>query len=171
MVILRATRKLETRLSGSGTTPGLSDTALGDWYANRLVVDRQPLLLLVSSVSLLSVVSLARDVRGLPARLPGMVGRRLCDMGLAVSVIEAELAAMDPVHVGQTTDRSVLGSMVDFAKAIVAYLPHGTWGEPDLPRVEELLAQTPCRVTRRSEDTLYPDRKTREVLAARWRSA
>jgi len=32
-------------------TAGTSDTALGDWYVNRLIVDRQPLLLLVSAAS------------------------------------------------------------------------------------------------------------------------
>ena len=49
----------------------VSDTALGDWYVNRLVVDRQPLLLLVSSSSLLPLLMPARGVRSLPERLAG----------------------------------------------------------------------------------------------------
>ena len=53
MVVLRRTRKLERILSVSASLPTQSDTALGDWYVNRLTVDRRPLLLLVSSHGLL----------------------------------------------------------------------------------------------------------------------
>ena len=63
MVVLRATQKVLKLLpepSGSAVT---STTALGDWYINRIVVDRHPLLLLVSSRSLLSVITPARDVK------------------------------------------------------------------------------------------------------------
>jgi len=62
MVILRPTRKLRSLLPAAPVSrPG--DTALGDWYVNRLVVGRQPLLLLVSSTSLLplSLVKRNRD--------------------------------------------------------------------------------------------------------------
>jgi hypothetical protein len=53
MVILRPTKKLASLLPAAQPVPVCSDTALGDWYVNRIVVDRQPLLLLVSSTSLL----------------------------------------------------------------------------------------------------------------------
>ena len=102
--------------------PGLSDTALGDWYVNRLVVDRQPLLLLVSATSLLPILVPARDVRGLPERLPGLVERRLQGFGLDGVVIGAEARVMRDVLVAPTVDRSVLGIMVDFAKAVSWYL-------------------------------------------------
>ena len=64
MVILRPTQKLKTLLATGRPAPSSSDTALGDWYVNRLVVDRQPLLILVSSASLLPLLVPARDVKG-----------------------------------------------------------------------------------------------------------
>jgi uncharacterized protein DUF6933 len=56
MVILRATKKLSSALPASHTVPTCSDTALGDWHVNRIVVDRRPLLLLVRSTSLLPLL-------------------------------------------------------------------------------------------------------------------
>jgi hypothetical protein len=55
MVLLRATQKVLRLLPESaGGVIDSSTTALGDWYVNRLIVDRQPLLLLVSSTSRLA---------------------------------------------------------------------------------------------------------------------
>src|SRR3990172_4233493 len=76
MVVIRPTRKLRSTLPVTQMV-GTSDTALGDWYVNRLVVDRQPLLLLVSSASLLPMLVRARDVRELPRHLEDIVARRL----------------------------------------------------------------------------------------------
>lgn len=45
-VTLRRTQKLARALPLSSESPPPPDTALGDWYVNRLVVDRRPLLLL-----------------------------------------------------------------------------------------------------------------------------
>ena len=115
MVILRPTRKLSSLLPATEVIPTSSDTALGDWYVNRVMVDRQPLLLLVSSTSLLPMLIPARNVRGLPARLAVLVEARLRRCGLDDRTIAAETLAMASVAVGPTVDRSVLGIMVDFA--------------------------------------------------------
>jgi hypothetical protein len=171
MVVLRATKKLLSKLLTARGVAAASDTALGDWYVNRLVVDRQPLLLLVSSSSLLSILTPARDVRTLPERLPTLVATRLRGLGIARALIDAEIAAMDPVVVAGTEDRSVLGSMVDFAKAIPVYLPVGEWDLTTLQLVEARLAETPCRVSGRFEATIFPMRATPDLLAARWHAA
>jgi hypothetical protein len=92
MVVLRATKKVLSKLSAEPGRVAASDTALGDWYVNRLVVDRQPLLLLVSACSLLSLLLPARDVRTLPGRLPTLVATRLQRLGIAAALIDAEVA-------------------------------------------------------------------------------
>src|SRR5688572_18645646 len=125
MVILRPTRKLSSLLPGTAVVPVSSDTALGDWYVNRIVVDRQPLLILVSSTALRPLLIPARDVRGLPDRLVTLVEARLTRFGIDARIIAAETQAMASVAIGPTVDRSVLGIMVDFAKAVPYYL------EPD----------------------------------------
>ena len=168
MVILRPTRKLYGLLPPAPTAPGPSDTALGDWYVNRLVVDRQPLLLLVSATSLLPILVPARDVRGLPERLPGLVERRLQRYGLDGVVIGAEARVMRDVVVAPTVDRSVVGIMVDFAKAVSWYLEPGQWTDATLPLVEDRLAETPCRGSQRAERVVFPDRKAPELLRQKW---
>ena len=167
MVILRPTRKLMRHLRPVGIS-STSDTALGDWYVNRLVVDRQPLLLFVSALSLLSIVQPARDVRALPDRLHALVRERLKRLGTGAKVIDAEVGAMTPVAVAPTVDRSVVGIMVDFAKAIPSYLPAGVWDERALSVVEARLAETPCHAARPFEEVVFPERKAPALLVARW---
>ena len=103
MVILRPTRKLRSLLPTAAVS-ARSDTALGDWYVNRIVVDRQPLLLVVSSASLLPMLLPARDVRGLPDRLGALVESRLRRCGIETQAIAAEQHAMHWVAVAPTVD-------------------------------------------------------------------
>lgn len=145
-----------------------SDTALGDWYVNRLVIDRRPLLLLISSASLLPMLVPARDVRGLPARLASLVAARLRRLGLDQQIIDAETNAMSSIAIGPTADRSVLGIMVDFAKAIPFHLEPGNWNDSSLTRVEDRLAETPCHASQRSDRVVFPDRKAPELLIQKW---
>jgi len=168
MVILQPTRKLSSSLPARESVAASSDTALGDWYVNRLVVDRQPLLLLVSSTSLLPLLIPARDVRDLPSRLAAIVEARLKRCGIDDRTIAAEIRAMASVVVGPTVDRSVLGIMVDFAKAVPYYLESGRWGEAMLPLVEVRLAETPCHAARSFDRVIFPEKKAPEVLRAKW---
>jgi hypothetical protein len=155
-------------LPATGIATTSSDTALGDWYVNRIVVDRQPLLLLMSSVSLLPMLLPARAVRGLPDRLAGLVEARLRHCGVDPRAIEAETQAMTPVAIGPTVDRSVLGIMVDFAKSVPYYLEPGHWNEGTLRLVEERLAETPCHAGRPFDGVIFPEKKASEVLIAKW---
>ncbi|MEP6780338.1 MAG: hypothetical protein ABJC26_10655 [Gemmatimonadaceae bacterium] len=61
MVILRPTQKLRSLLPFTAEPSGVSDTALGDWYINRLVVDRRSLLVLISSIALLPLLGILVD--------------------------------------------------------------------------------------------------------------
>jgi hypothetical protein len=168
MVLLRATQRVLRQLPPMSPEFGESDTALGDWYVNRLVVDRRPLLLLVSSHSLLPMVVPAREVRTLPNPLPGLVRDRLLRQGIPVDQVEAEVRAMNPVVVSATRDRSVIGTLNEFTKDVPYHLPVNGWSESDLAMIELHMSEMPCRVSRRFEDTICPDRKTPELLAARW---
>lgn len=168
MVILRPTKKLHSLLPTVETVPVCDDTALGDWYVNRIVVDRQPLLLLVSSASLLPMLLPARDVRSLPGRLGALVEARLRRCGIDGRAVDAERQAMRPVVLGPTVDRSVLGIMVDFAKAVPYHLEPGRWNEDTLALVEERLAETPCHAGRSADRVIFPERKAPDLLHAKW---
>jgi len=171
MVVLRATQKLAKVLPPSADAAAESDTALGDWYVNRLIVDRQPLLLLVSARSLLAIVTPAREVRELPKRLPSLVAARLKRLGIAGALVAAEKAAMDPVVVARTADRSVVGIMVDYAKMIPDYLPVGGWDATTLPFVEAKLEENPCHAAGPADSVIFPDKATPSLLSSRWHAA
>jgi hypothetical protein len=135
---------------------------------NRIVVDRQPLLLLVSSASLLALVLPARGVRGLPDRLGALVEARLRRCGIDERAIASERRAMHSITVATTVDRSVLGIMVDFARAVSYHLDPGPWTAATFAAVEDRLAENPCFATRPGAQVVFPDRKTRELLHAKW---
>lgn len=168
MVVLRATKKVLTRLHGPTADAGESDTALGDWYVTRVVVDRQPLLLLISSKSSLPIIVPAKGVADLPSRLAQLVATRLRRMGIPLAWIDAEVRAMDGVVVAPTNSRSVNGILVQCAKALPSYLPINGWDATTLPFVEHRIAETPWHAGGRFEDTIFPDMKTPELLAAAW---
>ena len=166
MVVLRRTNKLAHALPASAEDVADSDTALGDWYVNRLVVDRRPLLLLVSSRGLLPMVTPARDVSALPSRLIDDVAARLLRLAVPQHLIDAETRAMRLVRISKTIDRSVVGILVDFAKTRPFYLAPGVWDERTLPFLEARLAETPCHAGTR--DVVFPYRDAVALLHTRW---
>lgn len=169
--MLRATQKVLKLLPEPFGGAAPSDAALGDWYVNRIVIDRQPLLLLVSSTSRLAIVTMARDVRALPNRLGTLVGERIRRLMVAPAAVALEVEATTAVTVGKTIDRSVTGQMVDFAKAIPYYLPEGHWNEDDLKLVEDKLAETPCLASGPYKGVIFPREKAMQLLEAKWRAS
>ena len=146
----------------------VSDTALGDWYVNRVVIARQPLLLIVSEKSLLAILTPARDVKGLPERLPKVVAARLRRLGIDEAVVAAEIGAMSAVAVRKTTDRAVTGQMVDFAKHLTYCLPDNSWNERDLHAAEDRLAEMPCRASGPFDKVIIPQDVALRLLADAW---
>ena len=168
MVVLRATKKVLKALPESAKNTDSSDTALGDWYVNRIVVGRQPLYLLVSSESRLAVLTPARDVKHFPQRIGEMVATRLRRLGVDGELIRAEVAAMNTVRVGRTQGRSVTGQMVDFARAIPYYLLADGWDDSTLWLAEDRLSETPCLAGRSFSEAILPDRSAPRLLHERW---
>jgi hypothetical protein len=168
MVILRPTRRLERLLPFAKVGQAVSDTALGDWYVNRVVVKRRPLLILVSSASLLPVLVPARNVRELPARLGGIVEARLARFGVPADTIAAEKAAMAAVVIEPTLDRSIVGVMVEFARALPYHPAVGRLDDASLSSIEDWLAEMPCHAARGDTGGVFPDTKAQEVLRQKW---
>ena len=80
----------------------------------------------VSERTLLAVVIPAAPSSALVPRLRVRLGEVLRVIGVAENDIALESAAMERVAYGKATNRQVLGSMVDFAKALPLYAddPH-----------------------------------------------
>ena len=168
MIVIRATKKVLKYLPRAGTATAPSKNALGDWYINRLVVDRRPLLLILSERSRLAILEPARNLKTLPAKLPELVRRRLIGMHISESQISNEIEAMAVIEVAPTINRSVVGQLVDFAKAVPYYLPEGDWAETHLRLIEERLGETPCLCSGKDTDVIWPDRQARKLLAETW---
>ncbi len=111
MVHIRATKKVLDRLHAKPSEGPPTKNALGDWYANRVVWDRQPILVLMSSASRLLIFEPAREMSKLPERLPDLVRMRLLTMGIPAERVELELNQMGDVIVARTNDRSALSGM------------------------------------------------------------
>ena len=110
----------------------------------------------------------ARNVRGLPGRLASLVQARLKRCGIDDETIAAETGVMMSVAVGPTVDRSVLGIMVDFAKAVPYHLELGRWDDATLRVVEARLAETPCHAARPLDRVIFPEKTAPELLRAKW---
>jgi len=119
----------------------------------------------------LAIVTPARHVSTLPERLPDLVAGRLRRLQVPPSLIDAEVAAMTPLRVARTRDRSVLGTLVDFVKVIPFYLPVRGWDDTTLPFLEGRLAETPCRCAGRDEQVIWPGEDTIRFLWNRWQGS
>ena len=143
MVVLRCTQKLLVRLKQTGDLPSVdSTTRLGDWYGNILRIGRRQQLLFVSERSRLPVVLPIGEAKRLSAVFPEAVCERLAIVGVAAADIADERMRMSELAFGRTRNRSLLGTLNDFA--FMAQSGDARRAEPESP--EELmrfLSQTP----------------------------
>jgi len=142
MLTCRCTAKVFKRLKVKPSdAPPASSGRLGDWYVNLLYWQPQ-VLLCVSERTLLPVIIPAKDGSSFPARLAASAQVLLREIGIPETLVDEELAAMQPVALAKTADRRVLGSMNEFAflaEATLAYEP-----AMGLHRLALRLSLTPC---------------------------
>jgi hypothetical protein len=158
MLTLRCTGKLLTRLkvSAAGLGGPASSTALGDWYATFLILERQHLILFVAEKTLLPVLVRASPASSLVPRFRFATREVLLALGVGRSRVDLEIAAMEPVRFDKTQNPPLLGSMNDFIRMLRA----GAL-KPTLLGSSLELAQAPCGPLQMES----PDRATRALFA------
>ena len=143
MVVLWCTRKLLARLKQVGTDPaGESATRLGDWYGNILRIGHRQMLIFISERSRIPVIIPIRETKRLATVFPDAVCDVLASVGVSAKDIAEERARMSEITFGPTRNRSMLGTLNDFAQ--MAKYTDAMRAEPESP--EELmrfLAETP----------------------------
>jgi uncharacterized protein DUF6933 len=143
MVVLRCTRKLLVRLKRPEVSPNVaSATRLGDWYGNILRIGRRQHLLFISEHSRLPVVIPIRGAKRLETIFPDAVCAVLAAVGIPDECVADERSQMSEIAFAPTMNRSLLGTLNDFA--FMAQQGNANRVEPESP--EELmrfLAQTP----------------------------
>ena len=117
-------------------------------------LDDKQLVLAVSEKTLLPVVIAAAPYAEIAPRLRVGIADVLRALRISREDIDAECAAMTEVVYGKTTNRQVLGILVDFAKALRFYLRPGS----TLLEISLSLAETPCSPLFKT--TVSPDRTT-----------
>jgi len=143
MVVLRCTQKLLARLKQTDNRADVeSTTRLGDWYGNILRLGRRQHLLFISERSRVPVVIPIREAKRLVEVFPAAVCEVLDRVGVTAADIAEERSRMSEIAFGRTRNRSLLGTLTDFA--FMAQVGNARRPEPETP--EELirfLAQTP----------------------------
>jgi hypothetical protein len=143
MVVLRCTQKLLVRLKQVGDVqPTESTTRLGDWYGNILRIGHRQHLLFISERSRLPVVIPIREASRLGTVFPDSVCEILTNAGVASADIAEERSRMLDLAFGRTRNRSLLGTLNDFA--FMAQAANARQVEPESPeQLMRFLSQTP----------------------------
>jgi hypothetical protein len=122
--------------------PVESTTRLGDWYGNVLRIGRRQHLLFISERSRLPVVLPIGEAKRLGAVFADAVCERLAIVGVATADIADERARMSEITFGRTRNRSLLGTLNDFA--LMAQHGNANRVEPESPEeLMQFLSQTP----------------------------
>jgi len=130
MLVLRCTRQLLARLNHlDDVPPAESTTRLGDWYGNILRLGRRQHLLFISERSRLPVVIPIREAKRLAAVFPDAVCEVLASVGISASDIADEHFRMSEIAFRRTRNRSLLGTVNDFA--FMAQHGNRTRAEPE----------------------------------------
>ena len=116
MVVLRCTKNLLARFKHDGDPPPVeSTTRLGDWYGNILRIGHRQMLIFISERSRLPVVIPMKESKRLDVVFPDPVCEVLAAAGVSASDIASEQLQMSEIAFGPTRNRSLLGTLNDFA--------------------------------------------------------
>jgi hypothetical protein len=133
---------------------------LGDIYANLVRVGRTQLILAVSEHTLLPVLIPAAPISSVAAHVGAGVIDVLRAIDVPEEVLREEEAATNTVTISKTVNRSVVGVMVEFAKAL-----EDTWeAHATLLDASLYLAGMVCMPLRPDP---FPDKATRKLFESR----
>lgn len=159
MFVVHGTRKLLDRLkapSASATEP--STTTMGDWYATTLPW-RPQVALFVNERTLLPVLLPLAPAATLISRFPSVLEEMLDTYGLDAAFIEHEISEMDQHRLAPTSNRSLVGSMNEFATLAGHY--RSSKGADDLLGISRWLSEVPCGPLDKRHGS--PDRELRAL--------
>lgn len=163
MFVVHGTRKLLARVGGPTASPdATSATALGSWYATALFWKPQ-VVLFVNESTLLPVLMPLAPATTVVDRVPAALSIVLATHGVSDRFIEREVAEMADHQVAPTRNRSVVGSMNEFA-FLGEMFPQPGWGD-DLVALSLRLSEVPCAPLSRRHGS--PDRELAALVADR----
>ncbi|MES1936769.1 DUF6933 domain-containing protein [Salinisphaera hydrothermalis] len=133
MTAFRCTAKLLKPLKVAAETDiPAPENRLGDWTANVVRHGRKPFVIAVAEHSRLALLLPAAPYATLLERFLEGLPYLLRYLYVPETQIEAEMAAMTPLHVARTNSRSVLASINQYNFMISCYLEGESWTTVDL---------------------------------------
>lgn len=149
MTLLRCSAQLLRRFAPvvpTGESPDSAPGRLGDWYARIVATRPRHLVLCTNEHTLLSVVVPLVPRDRLLDRFVAAAQHRIDQIDAPASIRMRERSALVGVRVGRCTNRSVIGTMNQFAYAVEAWLyDHSS---QDLETLGLWLCDTPCSALR-----------------------
>ena len=147
MLTLCCTQKIRDRLKLAADLPppAPATTALGNWYVNLVRYGRHQVILATSERSLLTLIFPAKELRE-SLEFNIQIGLRVLLTALDVphATVDREIAEMQFFVYGKASNRSVLGSMNEFAFMLGHYMQSTS----DPLALALRLADTPMRALR-----------------------
>lgn len=132
MTAFRCTAKLRKSLKTESAMESEAGNRLGDWSANVVRHGRKPFVIAVAEDSRLALLLPAAPYATLLDRFLEDLPYLLRYLHIPEAMIEAEIAAMAPLHVARTNSRSVLASINQYDFMISCYLDGESWTTVDL---------------------------------------
>ena len=157
MTTLRCSAQLLRRL-GAVPSDAAPSGQLGDWYARIVRTRPRHLALCTNERTLLCVVIPLAPQNQLLERFVAAAQNRISQISAPATARMNECTALADVCIGRATNRSVIGSMNEFAYAIDAWFEHGS--DYDLEALGLWLCDTPCFPLR----TTWPWREAEQLL-------
>ena len=125
MLVIRCTRKLLDKAGPPLADPPASTTLLGDWYAKPFGIAQRRYLVLASAATRIAVLMPGRDLRNLARNFPVALAVQLERLGIPEAAAERELEASREALLAVTADRSMLGTLNDYASMTRFQFPGG----------------------------------------------
>jgi hypothetical protein len=143
MVTICCTARLLKRahFQSEASTPDPT-TALGNWHAHLIYINRNQLILFVNDNSRLALITPAKDARSITSHLIERLSILLPQLGARPEWILAEAREMADTHIAASRSRSVLGTMNDYKFQIEAYF--GDIPDGNLQELEMNLSEVPA---------------------------
>jgi hypothetical protein len=143
MLVIRCTRELLQGVTSPVTDEVTSTTALGDWFAQQVIVGDQSYLLLVSRLSRLPLVIPGSDVAGIVSGFAGALEEVLLSLDVAPEAVAHEVDQCREIVFAAGDGSSVRASGNYFARRMKRYLP----GQPpeDPKEISLRLGEVPLK--------------------------
>lgn len=158
LLVVRCTRELLQDVSTRAGDEAKSTTALGDWFAQQVIVGEESYILLVSRNSRLPLLIPGDDVADIALRFAPALEKQLLALDVAPESVRHEIAQCGDLAFSSGDVSSVRASANDFARRITALITD----RPDLDPTEivSILSEVPLK----SLGFALPSEITRRLL-------